>query len=292
MEGTSVLAKNKQKTPAENATVGGEQSVLGGAAKEHKPVTFYKKAWFWLIIAVIVLGVAGLVVFLIINANITAEAIKKFDDNYTATVEASEKFNTSFSSIYSDSGLAGYYSTYKPTGRPKDLRNKCLEKFGASEGVIKSIDEMDDYLGLKGEEAVDKYGSGKVRELSENFEKATNILNDAKKSISDCEGILEDALKSDVEITFGEFKVTEGRWWNDTELKVKVKNTSDTSYRFSFTVEAQDEDGKKIDDDYVYTKTLSAGEEAEVTAFDYVSSANEEKLKTAKFVVKKLNESE
>lgn len=293
MEGTSVLAQNKKKTPAEKAAKisSGEQSVIGGAKKDRKPVTFYKKAWFWIIIAVVVLGIAGLIVFLVINSNLTAEAIEKFDDNYDAVSDASSDFNSSFSSIYSDSGLAGYYSSYNPSERAKGLRNKCLEKFGANDSIIKTVDEMDDYVGMTGEMAVDELGSGKVRELSDNFAKAADIYKNAKKNISDCESILEDALNSDVEISFGEFKVTEGRWYNDTELKVKVKNTSDTSYRFSFTVEAQDEDGKKIDDDYVYTKTLSAGEEAEVKAFDYVSSSNEEKLKSAKFVVKKLKES-
>ncbi|MBR3322646.1 hypothetical protein IKG13_01135 [Candidatus Saccharibacteria bacterium] len=101
---------------------------------------------------------------------------------------------------------------------------------------------------------------------------------------------MKDALNADVEISFGEFTVTEGSWFNDTELKVKIKNKSDTSHKFHFTVEAQDENGDKIDDDYIYTKTLSAGEETEEKAFEYVYSKDEEKMKTAKFVVKKLAE--
>lgn len=287
MEGTSVLAQNKKKVPAEKTK---EQSVLGGSVKEHKPITFYKKAWFWIIIAVVVLGTAGLIVFLVINANIAAEAIKKFDENVASASTAVDQFESSFSEIYSESGLSGYYTRSGATDRMKSLHNKCLEKYGANDDIIKTANELDDIRYMSGEQYSDKYGSGKTREVSENAEKAANIYKEAKKNISECEGILKDALNEDVEITFGEFKIIEGRWFNDTEMTVKIKNTSDTSHKFRFTVEAQDEKGNKIDDDYIYTKTLSAGEEAEEKAFEYVSSRDEEKMKTAKFVVKKLSE--
>lgn len=294
MEGTSVLAQNKKKAPADKTkkpAVSSEgQSVLGGSSKEHKPVTFYKKAWFWIIIAVVVLGIAGLIVFLVINANIAAEAIEKFDKNVSSASSAVDEFESSFTSIYSDSGLSGYYSRSSATDRQKELHNKCLEKYGANDDIIKVANELDDLRYTTGEEYADEFGAGKTREVSENAEKAAGIYTEAKKNISECESILKEALNSDVEISFGKFTVTEGRWYNDTELKVKIKNKSDTSHKFHFTVEAQDENGDKIDDDYVYTKTLSAGEETEETAFEYVYSKDEEKLKTAKFVVKKLSE--
>lgn len=292
MEGTSVLAQNKKEAPAnkEAKATAGESSVLGGAAKEHKPVTFYKKAWFWLIIAVIVLGVAGLIVFLVINANIAAEAIEKFDKNVSSASSAVDEFESSFSEIYSESGLSGYYTRSSATDRQKELHNKCLEKFGANDSIINTANELDDIRYMTGESYAEENGASKTREVSENAEKAANIYKDAKSNISQCEDILKDALNADVEISFGEFTITEGRWLNDTELKVKIKNKSDTSHKFHFTVEAQDENGDKIDDDYIYTKTLSAGEETEEKAFEYVYSKDEEKMKTAKFVVKKLSE--
>ena len=291
MEGTSVLAQNKKKTPETKTAAkasSGEQSVLGAAKKDHKPVTFYKKAWFWIIIAVVVLGIAGLITFLVINANLTAEAIKKFDDNVSAANKAVNSFESSYSDIYSESGLAGYYS--KSNDRSISLRNKCLEKFGGNESIINTIDKIDDYRYMTGEEAVDEFGSGKVRELSDNFEKATSVYKDANKNISDCKKMLDDALNEDVKISFGEFTVTESTWWDDTELEVTIKNTSDTSHKFTFYVEAQDENGDKIDDDYIYTTTLSVGEETTEKAFEYVYSKDIEKMKTAKFVVKKLQE--
>ena len=294
MEGTSVLAQNKKQTPekkeAKSVANSEGQSVLGGAAKEHKPITFYKKAWFWIIIAVVVLGIAGLIVFLVINANITAEAIEKFDKNVSSASSAVDEFESSFSEIYSESGLSGYYTRSSATDRQKELHNKCLEKFGANDSVINTANELDDIRYMTGESYAEENGASKTREVSENAEKAANIYKDAKSNISQCEDILKDALNADVEISFGEFTVTEGSWFNDTELKVKIKNKSDTSHKFHFTVEAQDENGDKIDDDYIYTKTLSAGEETEEKAFEYVYSKDEEKMKTAKFVVKKLAE--
>lgn len=292
MEGTSVLAQNKKKAPAEKTTKAssGEQSVLGGANKEHKPITFYKKAWFWIIISVVVLGIAALIVLLVINANMTAEAIEKFEANIEDASKASSKFDSAYSDLYSESGLAGYYS--QSNDRSISLRNKCLEKFGGNDSIARSIDEISDYRYLTGEEAVDKYGSGKVREISDNLGKATEVYKNAEKNISDCESILKDALDSDVKITFGEFTVTEGRWSDDTELKVTIKNTGDTSHKFNFYVEAQDENGDKIDDDYIYTKVLSAGEETQEKAFEYVYSKDIEKMKKAKFVVKKLDETQ
>ena len=167
MEGTSVLAQNKKKTPETKTAAkasSGEQSVLGAAKKDHKPVTFYKKAWFWIIIAVVVLGIAGLITFLVINANLTAEAIKKFDDNVSAANKAVNSFESSYSDIYSESGLAGYYS--KSNDRSISLRNKCLEKFGGNESIINTIDKIDDYRYMTGEEAVDEFGFNEIVPVS------------------------------------------------------------------------------------------------------------------------------
>jgi hypothetical protein len=290
MEGQSVLAQNKQKAPeskAEKPAEGASQSVLGGNST-HKPVTFYKKAWFWIIIAVVVLGVAGLIVFLVINANLEAEAIAKYDKNVDEAYSAKSEFDNSFYSLYNEAGLTGYYDSGNK--RAKEVRGKCIEKFGGDEKMLDAMEGISDYWTIRGEEAVEKYGSGKVRELSETYEKAATVYRDAKAKITDCKGLLEDAINSDIKVTFGEFKVVEGRWSNDTSMKITIKNMSDTSHKFTFYVEAQDENGDKIDDDYVYTKTLSAGEETEDTIFKYVYSSKIEKMKTAKFVVKKLHE--
>ena len=88
-------------------------------------------------------------------------------------------------------------------------------------------------------------------------------------------------------IEFGKFNIIKGRYWDDSELKVTVKNTSDTSIKFYFKIEARDAEDNLIDSDTFYTKTLDAGASGEYTIFDYVSSSKYEKMSAedVKYVV-------
>jgi hypothetical protein len=283
MSETSVLDQ-KPKKPAAEKSNSGEQSVLGGSSK---PITFYKKPWFWIIIAVVVLGGAGLGIFLGINASLTAEAIEKYTDNAKAADDAAYEFERSFANIYSDSGLSGYYSDSNE--RSISLRNKCAGEFGISEDTMKDIDDIDSYA--DGEEMVEKVGAGKTRELSDKFADATDKLKEAKKNITKCEDMLKKALEDDVEIKLGSFTAKKiSTYRNETGMKVTVKNTGDTSHSYYFKVVAKKSSGTQIDSDSVYTKTLSAGESAEFTVFDYVYSSDIEDMKKAEFSIESLSE--
>lgn len=295
MEGTSVLAQNKKPkaekkaAPAAKAPKEGE-SVLGGSkSADKKPITFYKKAWFWIIIAVVVLGIAGLIVWLVIQSNITAEAIEKYGKNANAASTAVDEYESAYASIYSDSGLAGYYRYKNDDTRASKMLTECIKDYDVDREIF---DNINDLTIFDGERAVDEFGSGKTRELSEKFEKAAENLKKAKAEISKCEEKLKQTIEDDYDIEFGKFNIIKGRYWDDSELKVTVKNTSDTSIKFYFKIEAHDADDNLIDSDTFYTKTLDAGASGEYTIFDYVSSSKYEKMsaENVKYVVVKVEE--
>ena len=52
---------------------------------------------------------------------------------------------------------------------------------------------------------------------------------------------------------------------------------------YSITIEAVDENGKRIQDDTVYVNDLNAGQEQDFEAFTLITSDDAKKLKTAKF---------
>lgn len=307
MEGTSVLDQNKQPAaapaqaaPAAQPVIGGAapapapaapagpQSVLGGAAAgPKKPITFYKKAWFWIIIAVFVLGIAGLVVFLVIQSNITAEAIANYDKNASKANTAAYSFDRKFSDIYSDSGL-GYYS--KEDKRSLEMRDKCLETLGTNRADYEAAKDITIF---SGERAAESFGTGKTRELSETYAKVVESIDNIAEKIDKCEDMLKDVIKGDYEIKIGKFTVDKSGWYTDYGLKVTIKNKSKYSIKFRVEMQATDADGKKISsNDYFYTSFIEAGKSADYDIFDsgYLSYVDE--LESAKFEVVSVKETE
>lgn len=284
--GKSVLDQGKEKPAAsvldkKASASTGEQSVLGNSVKQHKPLTFYKKAWFWIIIAVVVIGIGALVAFLIINANLTAEAIEKYDKNADAASSAVSRFDSKFYTAYNEAGL-GYYS--KDNKRSVDLRNKCLEELDVD---VDSYESAKDIKYYSGEKAAEEIGAGETRKLSESYEKVANNLDD----ISKCKDMLADVLKNDYELTIGEFTVDdEDSWWPDYGVNVKIKNKSDYSIKFYIKLKAVDTDGKTIGTDYLYTDELKPGATDDGDMFDAGFLSSRDRLKTAKFEVVEVSE--
>ncbi len=298
MEGTSVLDQNKPKPaaeapasvlsqPAPKAT-GGDQSVLGGGASaNHKPITFYKKAWFWIIIAVVVLGIAGLVVFLVIQANLTAEAIEKYTANASAADSASRKFDGKYWTAYSKSGLAGYYD--KDNKRSVELRNKCLDELGVSSDEYEAARDIKI---MNGEKAAEELGTGETRKLSEGYKKVAEALKDPEEAVKKCEDILKSALEGDYELTIGEFTVddTTSKYYVSTSLPIKIKNKSDDKLKFYIKINAVDAKGNIIGYDTLYTDVIASGESYEDEIFDYGYRSKIEEMKAAKFKVVEVSE--
>lgn len=98
----------------------------------------------------------------------------------------------------------------------------------------------------------------------------------------------EEVLKSDVNVTLGEFITTDDQYgYTDTKLTVTVKNinTSNEKKSYSIHIEAVNASGERIDEDYVYANDLSAGQTQSFDIFTYVQSKDLEAMKTATFKI-------
>lgn len=91
--------------------------------------------------------------------------------------------------------------------------------------------------------------------------------------------------EDDVEISLGSFEVTEGDYFSDTKVTVSVKNISDKRRSFSIKVEAIDEEGYRLDTDYIYVNDLGAGQGQKVDIFTYVPEEDIDEMKKASFRV-------
>lgn len=95
----------------------------------------------------------------------------------------------------------------------------------------------------------------------------------------------QEILDEYLDVTFGNFEVTEGEWGDSTQLKVKIRNKGTEQKTFSVSVEAIDQNGDRIETDTVSAFDLGGGQSQEFTTFTYLTSEKIEKLKKASFRV-------
>lgn len=103
-------------------------------------------------------------------------------------------------------------------------------------------------------------------------------------SIFDEESV-DEILDKYVNVSFGEFDVTSGEYYDETSLDVTVKNISDQQYSFSITIEAVDKNGARLGTDTVYVDRLNSGQSITLTAFEYIDDEKVDELKNASFKV-------
>jgi len=126
--------------------------------------------------------------------------------------------------------------------------------------------------------------------LAESFEELENELNNiSDQTTNDLNNIFgnntESLLQNNINVEFGDMKVTSSYGFYDTQLSVKVTNISSESKSFTIQIEALNAEGTRIDTDYIYVNNLGAGQSQESTAFTFVTSDIAPKLKTATFKV-------
>lgn len=92
-------------------------------------------------------------------------------------------------------------------------------------------------------------------------------------------------LEKYVGVEIGKFEVTKNEFWADTSLQVKVTNKADSIKSFRIQLEAVDNNGDRIDEDYIYVNSLGAGQSQTFEAFEFISSDMVEKLENATFKV-------
>lgn len=117
------------------------------------------------------------------------------------------------------------------------------------------------------------------QELSNSIETVNKELDKAVGNST------EEVLKNDVEVLLGSFEVEKGEYFTDTKLTVKVTNKMNEKKSFSIHIEAINEKGERIGEDYIYANDLNAGQSQSFEIFEYVESGKIEQMKKAQFKI-------
>ncbi len=113
--------------------------------------------------------------------------------------------------------------------------------------------------------------SDSLNEVSANLDKSTGAST-------------EEILANDLSVELGDFKVTKKNYGiTSTKLTVKLTNKTKEKKSFSLHIEAIDNSGARIDEDYIYANDLSAGQSQSFDIFSYVSSDKLNAMKNATF---------
>lgn len=121
-----------------------------------------------------------------------------------------------------------------------------------------------------------------------------NISNDIESNIPAIGDVFSEEttdkiLEKDVDVSFGEFKVTNNGYYSETSLDITVKNKAEEQCTYYITIEAVDANGARIDTDMIYADRLDAGQEIYLKAFEYVDQEKLNQFKNATFKVLEIN---
>lgn len=121
-----------------------------------------------------------------------------------------------------------------------------------------------------------------------------NISNDIESNIPAIGDVFREEttdkiLEKDVDVSFGEFKVTNNGYDSETSLDITVKNKAEEQCTYYITIEAVDANGARIDTDMIYADRLGAGQEIYLKAFEYVDQEKLNQFKNATFKVLEIN---
>lgn len=118
----------------------------------------------------------------------------------------------------------------------------------------------------------------------------SNFTNVIESVIPEAFSVIEEettdeSLEKYVDISFGEFNVTNNGYITETSLDVTVKNKAHTRCTYYITIEAVDENGARIKTDTIYADRLGVGQEIYLKAFEYVGEDDLDKFQNATFRV-------
>ena len=95
----------------------------------------------------------------------------------------------------------------------------------------------------------------------------------------------EEILANNVDVVLGDFEVIEGKYTTETKLNVDVTNKSTETKSFNIQIEAVDENGSRINQDYIYANNLSAGQSQNFELFKFIGSDDLESMQNATFKI-------
>ena len=120
--------------------------------------------------------------------------------------------------------------------------------------------------------------------ISDAIESGTSAISDSFKEES-----TDEILKKYVDISLGEFKITNKGSYYETSLEITVKNKANTPCSYYISIEAVDANGTRIETDMVYIDRLNAGQKVNLTAFEYVDKKKINQFKNAQFRILEIN---
>lgn len=123
---------------------------------------------------------------------------------------------------------------------------------------------------------------------------AASLFNNISNNIPEIGDVFSEEttdkiLEKDVDVSFGEFKVTNNGYYSETSLDITVKNKAEEQCTYYITIEAVDANGARIDTDMIYADRLGAGQEVYLKAFEYVDQEKLNQFKNATFKVLEIN---
>lgn len=123
---------------------------------------------------------------------------------------------------------------------------------------------------------------------------ATSLFNNISNNIPAIGDVFSEEttdkiLEKYVDVSFGEFKVTNNGDYSETSLDITVKNKAEKQCTYYITIEAVDANGARIDTDMIYADRLGAGQEIYLKAFEYIDQEKLNQFKNATFKVLEIN---
>lgn len=109
------------------------------------------------------------------------------------------------------------------------------------------------------------FAASLLRNIPDDMESKVPVIGDAFK-----EETTDQILEKYVDVSFGEFKVTNNGYFSETSLDITVKNKAEKQCTYYITIEAVDANGARIETDMIYADRLGAGQEIYLKAFEYV----------------------
>lgn len=122
------------------------------------------------------------------------------------------------------------------------------------------------------------FSASMIRNLSDDIGSITSGIGEDFK-----EETIDDILEKYVDVTLGEFNVSNNEYYSETSLNITVKNKAEKRYTYYITIEAVDENGARIATDIIYADRLGAGQEIYLTAFEYVEQDKISQFENATF---------
>ena len=96
----------------------------------------------------------------------------------------------------------------------------------------------------------------------------------------------EEVLKTEANVTLGDLQISKDEYGlTDSKMVVTVKNNTEKKKSYSFHIEDVDENGNRIDEDYVYANDLNAGQTQNFEIFTYIEDSKIDGMKAATFKI-------